>query len=660
MAFNDNPSIDIYSKASEQSVLCARSFFSQKNNFIAREETPDFGVDLDVELMINSKASGFKFAIQIKSFQEIETIEIHETVYVKYSIATSRLGYLTRRKPGFGMILLFDDKTNLLYYDYIENIYEIVMNRHKDESWKNQNDVTFYIPVTNQLNSSEINLVYSKMKRRFENTDEMYSQTSRNFGIPQFEAREKLSIEGILEKFGYIFYNKGDYSFLVGKLKELSLSSITGSPTLVLLAALVYSETGSLHDALFFYNKAEKYRNQYTESELDALNISKISIEYFKGDISSSDYLLKLKEIKGTASNAQNQMLIEVKIISCEYSEDLDYNKEDRYIARLFDVVDKYLKDKEDLSDGEVNNLLEVASIAHEISIHHYLKNLTEYKIKSKLQAEVVLPERTSHALKMIDFFIIPQLIVNKLLDLDIVKGNEILKANAYSKLSYFFYTRMMQSINMHYSEPAMLSVLKSSQAENLYLYHFKLAIIAFNTYNASNYLQHAYESLSSALEINESYVYLFNKEISKDHVERIRTIMSKLESVLDKVSYEPISLKALQEIKAIPNKTILEISEEEKNNFADHMINSLALPEERKRNIINEIETLKYLKENVDEKYFDILTNLEHTKQLKTLYSEPSRFIIICKSCRYETKESSNKDALLNQLKEQHSHVCL
>lgn len=58
MGFNDNPIIDQYSRASEESVLKTRLFFSQKNNFIAIVRIPDKGVDLDVELIRNNSAIG--------------------------------------------------------------------------------------------------------------------------------------------------------------------------------------------------------------------------------------------------------------------------------------------------------------------------------------------------------------------------------------------------------------------------------------------------------------------------------------------------------------------------------------------------------------------------------------------------------------------------
>lgn len=67
MAFNDNPTVDDNSNKSEESVLKVRTVLSQKNGFISRGETPDYGVDLDIELVENKEATSQKFAAQIKS-----------------------------------------------------------------------------------------------------------------------------------------------------------------------------------------------------------------------------------------------------------------------------------------------------------------------------------------------------------------------------------------------------------------------------------------------------------------------------------------------------------------------------------------------------------------------------------------------------------------
>jgi hypothetical protein len=56
MSFYDDPVIDDNAKRSQESVHFVKGLFSEKNGFVYREENPDYGVDLDVELMVDGKA----------------------------------------------------------------------------------------------------------------------------------------------------------------------------------------------------------------------------------------------------------------------------------------------------------------------------------------------------------------------------------------------------------------------------------------------------------------------------------------------------------------------------------------------------------------------------------------------------------------------------
>lgn len=60
MSFYDDPIVDDNSKRSEESVNAVKSLFTRKNGFISREESPDYGVDLDVELIFEEKGASSK------------------------------------------------------------------------------------------------------------------------------------------------------------------------------------------------------------------------------------------------------------------------------------------------------------------------------------------------------------------------------------------------------------------------------------------------------------------------------------------------------------------------------------------------------------------------------------------------------------------------
>src|SRR5688572_13157963 len=116
MAFDDSPNVDPSSKASEESVLAVKAFFTRRNGFISREEIPDYGCDLNVELVLEKEnASSQQFPIQIKSDGDISIINSYGSKYISKSIETSRIGYLCRRTPAYGLVIVYDVKTGLCY-----------------------------------------------------------------------------------------------------------------------------------------------------------------------------------------------------------------------------------------------------------------------------------------------------------------------------------------------------------------------------------------------------------------------------------------------------------------------------------------------------------------------------------------------------------------
>ena len=157
MAFNDLLIVDDSSKASQESVLATCGFFTMKNGFISRDLKPDYGVDLNIELLINgNNPSGWEFPIQIKSQQNLNQVAHDRKQFISHSMFTSRLGCLCRRGPAYGLVVLYDDNTEICYYDYVEEIVKRTTTQHNGEDWKAQTSVNINIPTENILTLDEI------------------------------------------------------------------------------------------------------------------------------------------------------------------------------------------------------------------------------------------------------------------------------------------------------------------------------------------------------------------------------------------------------------------------------------------------------------------------------------------------------------------------
>jgi hypothetical protein len=122
MAFNDEPTVDANSERSEESENMLRLLFNKKAGFIYREEKPDYGVDVNIELVDSRGATSKVFPIQIKSTSALTIVTHSQATYASIEFKTSRLGYLCRRTPIFGLITIYDEATKRTYFDYVDDI----------------------------------------------------------------------------------------------------------------------------------------------------------------------------------------------------------------------------------------------------------------------------------------------------------------------------------------------------------------------------------------------------------------------------------------------------------------------------------------------------------------------------------------------------------
>jgi len=148
MAFSNSPIVDTSAKASEESILFIRSILSTKNGFICREESPDYGCDLELEVITNGQnASGKKIPVQVKSWKRCKIIKLNTENYISKPFNTSRLAYLCQRPPAYGLILIYDEPNTKCYFDFVEDIMARLDNSHLDDSWRDQESVSIHIPV---------------------------------------------------------------------------------------------------------------------------------------------------------------------------------------------------------------------------------------------------------------------------------------------------------------------------------------------------------------------------------------------------------------------------------------------------------------------------------------------------------------------------------
>src|SRR5580698_3371164 len=106
MAFTDMPVIDRSAIYSERSEHRFKEFVNLDSGFQVRLEWPDKGCDFNLELVLHGHgASSQVFPVQLKSIQKPTLV--NDETYISFSLETSRLGYLMRRLPSMGIVVLY-------------------------------------------------------------------------------------------------------------------------------------------------------------------------------------------------------------------------------------------------------------------------------------------------------------------------------------------------------------------------------------------------------------------------------------------------------------------------------------------------------------------------------------------------------------------------
>jgi hypothetical protein len=662
LSFFDNPEIDCSSEASEESVIATRKLFCQRNGFLAREENPDKGVDLDVELLLDKQVSGFKFAIQIKSVQRIDKIKKNDKQCLRYPFKTSRLGYLCRRKPGLGIIVLYDDETKELYYEYVENIYAKITDERGDDSWKNNEIVTIRIDEGNLLDGTSINNIFKTMKTRHLNFSSMYAEKSSDFDLPTFDKDDFKDPIFILEKYGYVFFNKNQYQIIFSIISSLPMKKIIGNHRILLLAAITHYEIGYYMEGNFYAGKCRLFADKYSDEEKELLSLAQLSSDFFFGRTDRDTYLDSLKRLKNSMKSKMNSALVRLKILfldifSCVQKGVDFYQYLGTEAFSIWADIDESDIDK----DTKQYYLVEILSCVHQMGILAFIDTMSRMSIHRKILGELPLADRERSA-QILSFLVgKPLELLASVWDYANKTNDDYLMAMVLFKKHYMFYSFCLHNTFLAFFENKSVSEIRKTFDPNLFALAYDELIVAYNLLIKRMNLSNAYRALTLSLEINCLYSIVFEKNIDQNKFEKTVLAVKDLETKLGMQEYEILTDSMLKKyIIKKDRDPLLDIPPEKMRLFAKTIVESIGIPEDRIDNILFDIELLREASKAVNQQYFDLLQNLKHTKQIETVYKEKPKYIIKCKKCGFETSESSDLKVLLEDLRIGHGYICL
>ncbi|QXV63989.1 DUF4365 domain-containing protein [Mucilaginibacter sp. 21P] len=338
MSFYDDPIIDDNAKRSQESVHFVKGIFSEKNGFAYREENPDLGVDLDVELIVGGQgASSKKFPVQIKSAVAFRKIRSEEKSYISFNFKTSRLGYLAKRPPAYGIIALYDETEQQCYFDYVDEVVRRLDDHPSREGWREQDSVNILVPLQS-LDKNVLPLLHEKFLKRHQNSDMLIKEHGQKFNITflgpnadrsevTLNQKDPEQVAAFLETYGNFLYNEAEYAILVHLLGLVNRSRLINSSMLVFLATITYTRTGNLIDANYYLRKARKMPELMQGESKALIEYSASRVEFMKGNIDHDYFLNEFRTNADQTENYYNKLHLKINMLFFELIKGMENGK---------------------------------------------------------------------------------------------------------------------------------------------------------------------------------------------------------------------------------------------------------------------------------------------------------------------------------------------
>lgn len=647
MAYFDNPKVDKASERCEESVNRTRSIFTRKNGFILREENPDYGVDFDIELLENSEATRSKFAIQIKSSEKFEHKQIDNQNFLILDFLTSRLGYLARNTPGLGLIVIYNEYDNELYYDYIENIIERINLSKKDCQWLSQEKVRIYIPEQNRLNQESVGLIYRKYLQVHKNHRSLLQSHAIDFNIPHVEVEnfnpilnEEKLLE-IIEKFGIFLFNSLKFNELINLIGRLSYQKISQDPKLSFLAAIAYAEIGKPIDSNMFIQYFELNSEGMAGYFAEIIEFTKFKNDFTLGKKNADKYIEVLEDLIKTNKIEQNILTLKINISLLKIMNSIAEKEIDKSLLSEFkDLHDEIEKSE---IDENIKHLFQIfqAENYHACAIKIFSESILKQQLKEKLGISISQNERIANAKELNEMMTLPVIFAQKALIFANEKNDKLIKAHALHKIAHFFFGTQLTSVlhNLILSESPSIELLKNC---------FTYSVESYNLFIELNLLNESHIVLVLAYEIKNLGLRQFKVDVGGTDLQAILKQIRNLENDIGKKKFVSVVDTFFQDKEKERRTKVNDFTDEELEFFAKSVLEAKGLPQSRFANLLQDLKNRQLFERYCDtEKYEMHQTNVRGDD----IYLYPTSYRIYNKNHNLLLGEGTDVHLLLKKL---------
>lgn len=650
MGFNDNPKIDKAKERSEESVLETKKFFSLKNGFISREENPDYGVDLDVELVVSQEATRKKFAIQIKSSESFKKIEIKNSEFLKLSFLTSRLGYLIRNTPGLGLIVLYEESDRLLYFYYIESVVNRINELKDNSNWMDQEYITIYVPKENILDKDSIKLIYNKYLQVHKNHELLLSFYSEKFNIPCFKTTTNNSLQNkeellqIIENYGPYLINEFKFGDLYLAINKIPMEEITQNNKISFIAAVVYSEIGKPIESNLFIQYCRKNQEKLSQDYLNILEFTSLKNEFHLGLRDINKHIEILEQLSTRIKGQANSITLKINISLLKLHNSIREKEIDKAILTELSTLLKEIINSEIEESHKQLLIIYQASNYHIFAIKYVSEQFLKFKIKDSLKVNTSLEERIELVKKCDAILSVPTIYVYDSLKYAEKTENDLIRAHALHKLSLFPYTLQFTFALLDFP----LSD-KTEELTKLLTNSLNNTIQAYNLFMKLSSYADAHMAITLAYEIKQLAMLFQQIELGIVELSKIEEIILMLEKQTGIEAFNSTittfyNHKNSKEYK----KALKDFTEDEIQYFADSVRLGMNISKDRLPNILNDIKNRQYFEKHCDTNKYEVIQN---NIAGDNIYLYPTDYMIINKQSGLILGKSRNLISLIDKI---------
>ena len=661
MAFHQAPEVDDNSMRSEESEIAARGWFKRSKGFIYRTEEPDYGVDVDVELIVNDKdASSWKFPIQLKSTSRLQIVTNQQELFISLPFKVSRLGYLAKRLPAYGIILIYDDETKFGYFDYVDLIIRRLDNHPERIGWREQQHVNILMPLQ-IINDTTLAEIHRTMLERHKRHEQLIAGHGPKFNIPYLQVRNEkpaefdLSDPGqivlFLQKYGIFLFNEQEHEKLLSLFQFLNHQVINTTPHLLFLTAITYTRVGNVIEADYYLRRIKSKVSELTEEQRGIIQFSEIRLEFLQGKTNYKSFLQRLDSLKDTVDGLENRLLIRINSLYFELNE--------RTQNGQFEISDKECIDKltdvistSNLSEEKRHLLLVYqAENINAFALEAFLHLNSNFQLSQYLKIEMPVEVRVAMARLSTDMMIKATALARDAYQFAEKNGFFMLQASAAHNLGKFFFQTRYYLMMQRIEDPP------GTQEEYIQGYRrsYAYSVIAYNHFMKLYMQQNAHEAVANAYELHYLCAQVHKVNIGTKNDAELMAIIRKLEADNE---FQPFNSAAEFIVKTLAEKSSKKIG---LGDLTDDAILTLAkdaiavydLPEDRLPNMITELEAIRLFDQRCKNPQIELLTNNNHMTDKATKYSLSPSFVLSHKQLHYQTPPSSDIEQLLEQHKD-------